>query len=154
MFSKIKVLVRSDARLVALNSLFCSVLLVLQLCRSGLSPAQFGRAFSLTGLLFLLVLLAANLYRSLYHENLIDEFVANVESDSFHLIKPFVMFRELCKAVVGVSLCLVWLAGLFFISASSTYSPSVNLAGGLLFSVICLLLMQVFLRGVERIRMP
>jgi hypothetical protein len=117
MVGKLKVAVRKSPYSLLLAFLFSGAFLVSGFRPESTGADQLARHLALSGAMFLLQYLAFSLFSASLRRHLARERTGlNVERVNRLLFWVFVLYKEIIKTVVGVSLTLGWLAGLLFIA--------------------------------------
>ena len=115
MLQRIKQAVRRDNKSLLLAALFSGGLFVGKIPAVVATPDLIARQSLLTVLLFFGLFLTFRLFATAVASHVTLEMTDGEESNR-QLVRLFVIYKEVVKVVVGVSLALGWLAGLLFIS--------------------------------------
>ncbi len=115
MLQRIKQAVRRDNKSILLAALFSGGLFVSKIPAVVAAPALIARQSFLTLLLFGGLFITFRLFATTVARHMTLEMTDGKESNR-QLVRLFVIYKEVVKVVVGVSLSLGWLAGLLFIS--------------------------------------
>jgi hypothetical protein len=114
MLHKIRQAVRRDNKSILLAALFSGGFFAGNYPGTVAAPDLLARQVALAGLLFLLLYTMFRLFSAGVNNHVARE-LAEVQEANGRLIRLFVVYKEMVKTVVGVSLTLGWLAGLLFI---------------------------------------
>ncbi|AMV73836.1 hypothetical protein JCM30471_22560 [Desulfuromonas carbonis] len=115
MLQRIKQAVRRDNKSILLAALFSGGLFVGKIPAVVAAPNLIARQSFLTLLLFCGLFATFRLFSTAVASHVNLEMTDGEESNR-QLVRLFVIYKEVVKVVVGVSLSLGWLAGLLFIS--------------------------------------
>jgi len=114
MLHKIRQAVRRDNKSILLAALFSGGFFAGNYPGTVAAPDLLARQAVLAGLLFLLLYTMFRLFSAGVNNHVSRE-LAEAEEANGKLLKLFVVYKEMVKTVVGVSLTLGWLASLLFI---------------------------------------
>lgn len=115
MLQRIKQAVRRDNKSILLAALLSGGFFVDRLDGLAAAPHLLAHQSVLTGLLFFGLFTTFCLFSRGVARHVVLEMVDGAEENR-SLVRLFVIYKEVVKVVVGVSLTLGWMAGLLFIS--------------------------------------
>jgi hypothetical protein len=155
MLHKILTAARRDLKLLIPNGLLSLWFFLKSYQPVAYDPAYFSRQFGWACLLFVLLQVSAKLFNSSVRVHIAME-VAELGLDApSRFLKLFVLYKEMIKTVIGVSMALAWMAGVVFILELFVESfILVPILVALLYSIVLIGCMRLFVAIMDNIRFP
>lgn len=154
MLQRIKQAVRRDNKSILLAALLSGGFFVGRLDGLAAAPHLLAHQSVLTGLLFFGLFTTFCLFSRNVSRHVVLEMVDGAEENR-SLVRLFVIYKEVVKTVVGVSLTLGWLAGLLFISEHfAAQLLAIPVLLGAAYSALLFGIAQFFASFVDHIHYP
>lgn len=155
MLQKIFTAARKDLKLLIPNGLLSLWFFLKSYRVEGYDPGYFSKQFGLACLFFILLQVSAKLFNSSVQVHIATEVKElDLEAPS-RFLKLFVLYKELIKTVIGVSMALAWMAGVVFIlELFADAFVLVPVLVALLYSVVLMGCMRLFVAIMDNIRFP
>ena len=153
MLQRVRQAVRRDNKPLFFAALGSIAVFAGNLQRVIADPGVLPRHVALTGLFFVLLFLAFHLFAREVGRQLTME-MNDLDGACAKVVKMFVVYKEVVKTMVGVSLTLAWLAGLLYLSEHIQASLILPVLGGLGLSALLFGMAAGFVAFVDHIHYP